>query len=457
MKTEMETVSSRPENGAAQPRVLIIGGGFAGLEAAKALADAPVRVTLIDRRNHHLFQPLLYQVATAALAPAQIAAPLRQILAGQRNTEVFLADAKHINLAHRKVVTDDLVFDYDYLIVATGARHSYFGHDDWEQHAPGLKQMDDALEIRQRFLAAFELAEKATDEAERAAALTFVVVGAGPTGVEMAGAIMEIARFSMTENFRRIDPSKARVVLLEGGPRVLPSFPEDLSESARRQLEKIGVQVQLNRKVTGVDAEGVLVDGERLAARTVIWAAGNVASPLLKSMGDGVQLDRAGRAIVNRDLSLTDRPEVLVLGDASNFSHQTGQPLPGTSPVAMQQGRHAAAVILDRLAGRESREFRYVDKGSMATIGRAKAVAQLFPTVFRRFHLSGLLAWFGWLFIHLMYLVGFRNKLGVLAEWGWAYLTHYRGSRLITRDVEALRKFSTAISVSKQPAQPPKS
>ncbi|MBS0657125.1 MAG: NAD(P)/FAD-dependent oxidoreductase [Verrucomicrobia bacterium] len=435
MNTELDSVPRRTEEGAAWPRVLIIGGGFAGLEAAKALADAPVRVTLIDRRNHHLFQPLLYQVATAALAPAQIAAPLRQVLAGQRNAEVFLADAKHINLAHRRVVTDDLVFDYDYLIVATGARHSYFGHDEWEQHAPGLKQMSDALEIRQRFLAAFEVAEKATDEAVRDAAMTFVVVGGGPTGVEMAGAIMEIARFSMTENFRRIDPSKARVILLEGGPRLLPSFPEDLSESARRQLEKIGVEVQLGRRVTGVDADGVIVDGQRLAARTVIWAAGNVASPLLKSM-IGIELDRAGRAVVKDDLTLPQHPEVFVLGDAANFSHQGGQPLPGTSPVAMQQGRHAAAVICDRLAGREPRPFHFVDKGSMATIGRAKAVAQLFPTVFRRFHLSGLLAWFGWLFIHLLYLVGFRNKVGVLAEWGWAYLTHYRGSRLITRDLE---------------------
>ncbi len=429
------------------PRVVIIGAGFAGIEAAKALAGQPVRVTVLDRRNHHLFQPLLYQVATCALAPAQIAAPIRQVLSKQENAEVLLADAKSIDVPRRRVITDDLVIDYDFLIIATGARHSYFGHDEWEKHAPGLKAMEDALDIRQRFLAAFELAEKATDPAERDAAMTFVVIGGGPTGVEMAGAIMEIARYSMTENFRRIDPAKAKVILLEGSPRVLGAFPEDLSASAKAQLEQIGVDVRVGRQVTGIDAGGVTVGTERIPAHTVIWAAGNVASPLLKTLGAAVELDRAGRALIAPDLTVPGHPELMVLGDAANFSHQDGKPLPGVCPVAIQQGRLAAANILARLEGRAPQSFHYFDRGSMATIGRAKAVAQVFPTVFRKFHLHGLFAWFGWLFIHLLFLVGFRNKLGVLAEWAFAYLLNYRGSRLITRDIGSLKNFSPAPSV----------
>ncbi len=442
----METLT-RPNDLAADlpglpPRVVIIGGGFAGLEAAKALGDAPVRVTLLDRRNHHTFQPLLYQVATCALAPAQIAAPLRSVVREQSNTEVFLAEARQIDLKNQSILTDDIVFDYDYLILAVGARHSYFGHDEWEKFAPGLKAVEDALEIRQRMLAAFELAEKATDEAERRAALTFVIVGGGPTGVEMAGAIKEIGTYSMTEDFRHFDPAKARVIILEGSPRVLGAFAEDLSESARRQLEEIGVEVRTGTRVTGVDEFGVIANGERIESRTVIWAAGNAASPLLRTLGSDAPLDKAGRAIVNPDLSIPGHPNVFVLGDAANFSHQGGTPLPGLSPVAMQQGRCAAANIRHLVAGGQATPFHYFDKGSMATIGRARAIAEVFPTIFKRLHLSGFMAWMAWLFVHVLYLVGFRNKLGVLAEWAWAYLLNYRGSRLITRDIGMLRNFS---------------
>ncbi len=421
--------------------MLIIGAGFAGLDAAKALRHADVRLTILDRRNHHLFQPLLYQVATAALAPAQIASPIREILKDQENTEVHLAEARQINLAERCVITEDLTYGYDYLIVATGARHSYFGHDEWERFAPGLKAMEDAIEIRQRFLAAFEIAEKATDEGERNAALTFVVVGGGPTGVEMAGAMMEIARFTLRENFRRIDPAKARVILVEGSPRVLGAFPEDLSESARRQLGDIGVEVRTGCQVTEVDEKGVSIGGERIEARTVIWAAGNAASPLLKAMMPPIALDRAGRATVRNDLSLPEHPEVFVLGDAALFM-QDGKPLPGLSPVAMQQGRHAAANVMALIAGHPSRPFYYFDKGSMATIGKARAVAEFFPTIFKHVHLSGLLAWFAWLLVHLTFLIGFRNKMGVLFDWFLAYLTNRRGSRLITRDVPKLEHFT---------------
>ena len=424
-----------------RPRVLIIGAGFAGLEAAKALRRTDVRLTILDRRNHHLFQPLLYQVATAALAPAQIASPIREVLKDQENTEVHLAEARQINLSERCVVTEDLTYPYDYLIVATGARHSYFGHDEWERFAPGLKAMEDAIEIRQRFLAAFEIAEKATDEGERNAALTFVVVGGGPTGVEMAGAMMEIARFTLRENFRRIDPAKARVILIEGSPRLLGAFPEDLSESARRQLGDIGVDVRTGCQVTGVDDRGVSVGAERIEARTVIWAAGNAASALLKAMLPPIALDRAGRAIVQEDLSLPEHPEVFVLGDAALFL-QDGRPLPGLSPVAMQAGRHAAANVEALLAGHPTRPFRYFDKGSMATIGKARAVAEIFPTIFKHVHFSGLLAWFAWLFVHLTFLIGFRNKVGVLFDWFLAYLSNGRGSRLITRDLPRLRHFT---------------
>lgn len=409
------------------PRVVIIGGGFGGLEAAKALRKVNVRVTLLDRQNHHLFQPLLYQVATAALSPADIAEPLRHILRRQDNAEVILADVQSIDVHQKKVVTDAGDVDYDYLIVAAGARHSYFGHDKWEKFAPGLKNLDDALEIRRRMLMAFEIAEKTDDDDERAAALTFVVVGAGPTGVEMAGAIAEIARVTLVKDFRHIDPSQARVLLIEGAPRVLPPFTHDLSESARRQLFDIGVEVRVSTTVEKVNEEGVtLKGGEKIPAKTVVWAAGNAASSLGASLG--VPLDRQGRVIVKDDCSIPGHNDVFVIGDMAHFAPGGGDhPLPGLSPVAMQQGRHVARNIRALLAGGWTQRFEYFDKGTMATIGRNKAVAD---AGFMRF--SGWFAWLAWLFVHVLFLVGFRNKLLVLMNWAWAYITYGRGARLIT-------------------------
>jgi NADH dehydrogenase len=408
------------------PRVLIIGGGFGGLEAARALRKTPVRVTVIDRQNHHLFQPLLYQVATAALSPADIAEPLRVILHRQENTEVILAEVQKIDPAGKQVITGDGPIPYDYLIVAAGARHSYFGKDDWEKFAPGLKSLDDALEIRRRMLMAFEIAEKTTDDALRKRALTFVVVGAGPTGVEMAGAISEIARMTLVKDFRHIDPAEARVVLLDAAPRVLPTFAPDLSDSARRQLTRIGVEVRLDLMVELIDEMGVtLKGGERIASRTIIWAAGNAASPLGASLG--VPQDRQGRVIVAQDLSIPGHPEVFVIGDQAHFAVEGGNPLPGLSPVAMQQGRHVAKNIAALMEGGWTAKFHYFDKGTMATIGRHAAVAD---AGFVRF--SGWLAWLAWLFIHVMFLVSFRNKLKVIFSWGYAYFTMGRGARLIT-------------------------
>jgi NADH dehydrogenase len=424
---------SRPR----RPLVVVIGGGFGGLAAVKHLAGEEMDITLLDRSNHHLFQPLLYQVATAGLSPANIARPLREIFSQQRNVEVILSEAKRIDVTKRQVVTEDLVIDYDFLIVATGSRHSYFGHDEWEQFAPGLKTLADAVEIRKRMLVAFEIAEKALDPAERHAALTFVVVGGGPTGVEMAGAISEIARHTMTRDFRRIEPGTAHVLLVEGAPRVLSGFTEDLSASAQKQLEEIGVEVHTGVVVTNVTAEGVEIkDGEFIPARTVVWAAGNAASPLGKTLG--ATTDRAGRVVVNEDLTIADHPEVQVIGDMANFSYQTGKPLPGVSPTAMQQGRHAANNIREILAGGKPMNFHYWDKGSMATIGRNKAVADLH---FIRF--GGFLAWAAWALIHVAFLVGFRNRLAVMSEWAYNYITFYRGARLITgtqTGFESLRK-----------------
>jgi NADH dehydrogenase len=401
------------------PRVVIIGGGFGGLEAAKALRKANVRVTLLDRQNHHLFQPLLYQVATAALSPADIAEPLRHILRRQENAEVILGDAQRIDVVNKKVITADGEIDYDYLIVAAGARHSYFGHDKWEKFAPGLKNLDDALEIRRRMLMAFEVAEKTDDDAVRDAAMTFVIVGAGPTGVEMAGAIAEIARVTLVKDFR--------LLLIEGASRVLPLFTPDLSESARRQLFDIGVEVRVNTIVEKLSEEGVtLKGGEKIPARTIIWAAGNAASPLGDSLG--VPLDKQGRVIVKEDCSIPDHREVFVIGDMAHFAPGGGdRPLPGLSPVAMQQGRHVARQIKVLLAGGWTERFEYFDKGTMATIGRNKAVAD---AGFMRF--TGFIAWLAWLFIHVLFLVGFRNKLLVLANWAYAYFTYGRGARLIT-------------------------
>jgi NADH dehydrogenase len=413
-----------------KPRVIIVGAGFGGLEAAKKLACEDVRLTVIDRTNYHLFQPLLYQVATAALSPADIAAPVRAILSKCKNVEVVLAEVESVDIQARKVRTNDRVFDYDYLILATGARHSYFGRDEWEKLAPGLKSLEDAVELRRRILLAFEYAEKIEDEAARKAAMTFVVIGGGPTGVEMAGAIAEISRYTLAKNFCHIDPSQARVILIEGAPRLLAAYPTDLSESARKQLLELGVEVRTNARATNITEEGVQVDGEFIPCRVKIWAAGNVASFIGKTLGAPV--DRVGRVVVNEDLTVPGHPEVQVIGDLANFSHQTGEPLPGVSPVAMQQGRQAARNILRMIRGQKPQAFRYFDKGSMATIGRNKAVADL-----KFFHLSGLFAWLAWLFVHIIFLVGFRNRLLVLIQWGWAYLTFDKGARLITRNFQS--------------------
>lgn len=408
------------------PRVVIIGGGFGGLEAAKALRKVEVRVTLLDRQNHHLFQPLLYQVATAALSPADIAEPLRHILRKQDNAEVILGEARRVDVDRKKVITEDGELDFDFLIVAAGARHSYFGHEMWERFAPGLKSLDDALEIRRRMLLAFEIAEKTDDDEVRRAAMTFVVVGGGPTGVEMAGAIAEIARVTLVKDFRHIDSAQARVLLLDAAPRVLPMLDPELSESARRQLFDIGVEVRLSTAVEKITEEGVqLKGGEKIAARTVVWAAGNAASPLGESLG--VPLDRQGRVIVREDLSIPGRRDVFVIGDQAHFAPGGGTPLPGLSPVAMQQGRHVARNIRTLLADGWTERFEYFDKGTMATIGRHRAVAD---AGFMRF--SGWLAWLAWLFVHIIFLVGFRNKLMVLFSWGYAYATYGRGARLIT-------------------------
>ncbi len=410
-----------------KPRVIIVGAGFGGLQAAKKLACKNVRVTVIDRANYHLFQPLLYQVATAALSPADIAAPVRSILSKYKNVEVILAEVESVDVNARVVKTNDMELSYDYLILATGARHSYFGHDEWETLAPGLKSLEDAIELRRRILMAFEYAEKITNESARKAAMTFVIIGGGPTGVEMAGAIAEIARYTLAKDFRHIDPSQARVILIEGEPRLLAAYPEDLSASAQKQLTALGVEVRTGTRATNLTETGVHIGDEFIPCRVKIWAAGNNASFVGKSLGAPV--DRMGRVIVNADLTIPGHPEVQVIGDLANFSHQTGEPLPGVSPVAMQQGRHAARNVLAMIEGRQPERFRYLDKGSIATIGRNKAVADL-----HFIHLSGLPAWLAWLFVHIIYLIGFRNRLLVLIQWAWAYLTFDKGARLITRN-----------------------
>jgi NADH dehydrogenase len=413
-----------------KPRVMIVGGGFGGLEAAKKLAGQDVRVTVIDRTNYHLFQPLLYQVATAALSPADIAAPVRAILSRWKNMEVILAEVQSVDVVAKKIKTTDMEIPYDFLILATGARHSYFGHNEWEKLAPGLKSLEDAIELRRRLLMAFEYAEKIADEAARKAAMTFVIIGGGPTGVEMAGAIAEIARYTLAKDFRHIDPSQARVILIEADPRLLASFPEDLSISAMKQLVDLGVEVRTSVRATNLTETGLQVGDEFIPCRVKIWAAGNNASFVGKTLG--VPIDRVGRVMVNDDLTIPGHPEVQVIGDLANFSHQTGQPLPGVSPVAMQQGRHAATNILRMIKNRGPQRFRYWDKGSMATIGRNKAVADL-----NFVHLSGLPAWLVWLFVHIIFLVGFRNRLAVLFQWAWAYFTFNAGARLITRNFQS--------------------
>ena len=407
------------------PHVVILGGGFAGLAAARELRKSPVRVTLVDRTNHHTFQPLLYQVATAALAPSDITVPIRWRLRHQRNTTVLMAEVTSIDPDRRVVCIDaGRELSYDFLVVATGARHAYFGHDDWEQFAPGLKSLDDARNMRQRFLVAFENAEKSLDPEEQRACLTFVVVGAGPTGVELAGSIPDIARRALRSDFRNIDTGSSRVLLVEAGPRILAAFPEDLSRAAQRALEGLGVEVRLGTAVTKIDENAVWVGTERVPAKTVFWGAGNVASPLGGMLGG--ETDRAGRVKVAMDLSVPAHPEVFVVGDLCWATRADGRPVPAVAPTANQTGAHAARMIKRTLEGRARTAFKYFHKGDLATIGRHKAVA-----AFGKLHLSGYFTWFLWLVVHLMYLVGFRNRASVLLQWGWAYFTYQRGVRLI--------------------------
>ncbi|HEX6670255.1 MAG TPA: NAD(P)/FAD-dependent oxidoreductase [Gemmatimonadales bacterium] len=411
------------------PHVVILGGGFGGLYAAKGLADAHVRMTVVDRRNHHLFQPMLYQVATAALNPSDIASPIRSVLRKQKNTEVLLAEATEVEVEHRRVrFSDGGCLAYDYLIVATGAHHSYFGHEEWEPLAPGLKSLEDALEIRRRVLLAFELAEREPDTVKRHAYLTFVIVGGGPTGVETAGAVAEVRRYALRRDFRHIDPGEATVMLLEGGPRLLPSYPPELSEKAKLDLRRLGVEVRTETMVTDIQPGWVRAAGWTIPTRTVIWAAGNTASGLLKSLD--APLDRVGRAIVEPDCTIPNHPEVFVLGDAAAFEHQEGGPLPGICPVAIQMGQYTARTIIGDLAGRPRRAFRYWDKGQLAVVGRGRAVADIW-----RLHFSGFLAWLTWIFVHIFFLIGFRNRVLVLIQWAWSYFTYGVGARIITEEV----------------------
>jgi NADH:quinone reductase (non-electrogenic) len=406
-------------------RVVILGCGFGGLFAARALRRAPAEVTVVDRTNHHLFQPLLYQVATAGLAAPAIAEPIRRALAGQKNVTVLYGDAQRVDVAGRTVILENgEALAYDRLILATGATDSYFGHDDWKAHAPGLKTLEDAFAIRERILLAFEHAEREADPAKRAAWLTFVVVGAGATGAEMAGTLAELARHTLKGEFRRFDPRNARIVLVEAMDRVLPPYPPDLAERARAQLERLGVTVWLGRRVTGIDAQGVQLGGERLEAKTVVWCAGVAASPLGATLG--VPLDRAGRVLVAPDLSVPGHPEIQVIGDLANLPEHR-PPVPGVAPAAKQMGRHAARNIRAALAGKPALPFRYRDYGQLATIGRSKAVA-----MFGRVHVWGWLAWVAWLTAHIYFLIGFRNRLVVLIDWAWAYWTFERSARIVT-------------------------
>lgn len=436
----------QPGDGAPAGRhIVIVGAGFGGLRAAQQLKSSPARVTVLDRRNHHLFQPLLYQVATAGLNPSDIAAPIRGILRRQRNTTVLLAEVTAIDLATRRVLLSDGDIGYDFLILAAGATDNYFGHEAWAQHAPGLKSLDDAVEIRTRVLLAFEAAERASDDVERARWLTFVVIGGGPTGVELAGALGEIARHTLARDFRRFDPREARVVLLEAGPRVLAAYGEASSAIAAHQLERLGVDVRTGTMVTDIDAHGVTLGSERIAARTVLWAAGVRGVSLARTLG--LPLDRAGRVVVEPDLSLPGHPEAFVIGDLCAFE-QGGKSVPGVAPAAMQMGDHAAANVLRLLGGRPTEAFVYRDKGSLATIGRAAAVAEI-----GWFRLSGLLAWLAWLGIHVFFLIGFRNRALVLFEWSWAYLTYQRGARLITERIyDSWRTLWGAVATTGTPA-----
>ena len=419
------TKSQHPGSGA-RPRILIIGGGFAGLYTARGLKRVDADVTILDRHNYHLFQPLLYQVATAGLNPADIAAPIRGILRRQKNVSVILGQAEAVDVASRRVqLADGGSLSYDYLVIATGATHSYFGHPEWARHAPGLKTIDDAIEIRRRLLLAFEAAERENDPAAQEALLTFVIIGAGPTGVELAGALSEIARHTLVRDFRRIRPETARILLVEGKERVLPAYPPDLSDKARRQLEQLGVEVLTGAIVTGVTDREVRIGDRVIQTRTVLWGAGVQASPLARSLG--VPVDRAGRVLVEPDLTIPGRKEVFVIGDLAAARQHDGSFVPGVAPAAIQEGQHTARNLERAVAGQPLRAFRYRDKGSLATVGRAAAVAD-----FGRVRFGGFFAWLAWLVIHILFLIGYRNRFLVLTQWAWAYLTYERGARLIT-------------------------
>jgi NADH dehydrogenase len=406
-------------------RVVIVGGGFAGIHAARGLGGVrDIEVTLIDQRNHHLFQPLLYQVAMAGLSPADIAAPIRAMLSRHSNIRVLLGSVESVDLIGRTVTADIGSFPFDDLILACGATHSYFGHDNWEEFAPGLKTLEQATEIRRRVLTAFENAERATDPEERRKYLTFVVVGGGPTGVELAGAIGEMSRFTLAKDFRSINAKAAKVILVEAGARILPSFSEPQAAQAARDLVRLGVDVRTSSSVTWIDAEGIQMANERLRAGTVLWAAGVKASPLAKAAG--LECDAQGRVIVSPDLSAAGHPNVFIAGDQARYTHQTGKPLPGTAPVAMQQGRYIAAMIVRDMKGKPREPFHFVDKGQMATIGRSKAILEI-----GSLRMHGFPAWIAWLAVHIYYLTGFEHRLLVVLQWAWSYMTFGRGARLI--------------------------
>ncbi len=407
------------------PHVVIVGGGFGGLLAAKALKNVPVRVTVIDRNNHHLFQPLLYWVATAGLSPADISAPIRRVLRGQQNTSVLMAEVSGVDLANKRVLIGERSLQYDYLVLATGAQDNYFGHPEWSKYAAGLKSIGEATSIRSHILRAFELAEIETDEEKVEELLTFVMVGAGPTGVEMAGATAELAHKALAKDFRHINPTRARVILVEAGPRILPTFPASLASKAQKALHHLGVEVRTGAPVEDIDASGVSIAGERVACRTVVWSAGVLASPAGKWLG--AETDRAGRVRVNADLTLPAHPNVFVIGDTATLN-QDGRPLPGVAPVAMQQGHYVAELIKQRTtAGGAERPFHYVNKGNLATVGRSYAIVDL-----KNIRVTGLIAWVLWLLVHVYYLIGFRNRLVTLFQWAWTYFTYNRGARLIT-------------------------
>ena len=422
-------------------KVVIVGGGFAGLNAAKVLGHIrDVEVTLIDRRNHHLFQPLLYQVATAGLSPADIAAPIRGILSSYKNVSVIQGELRGVFPKENRITTDFGTVDYDYLLLACGASHSYFGKDNWETYAPGLKTIENATEIRRRILTAYEVAERISDPDERRKHLTFVVVGGGPTGVELAGAIGEMSRFTLAKDFRQIDAKSTRVFLMEAGPRILAAFPDDLADRAARDLENLGVQIWTSSRVTDMNADGVIVGSERIAASTVIWAAGVKAESI--DCDAAIETDRQGRIVVERDLSIEHSANIFVAGDQANFKTSAGDVLPGLAPVAVQQGRFVAKTIIDDIAGKPRREFKYRDKGIMATVGRNKAIMES-----GGWKMSGRLAWLAWLLVHVYFLTGFKNRMFVVMQWAWSYITYRRGARLIVGNQAQMQPDDSSTSV----------